>query len=154
MDPAELERWLDRELKQLPAPRAPDTLLPRVLAAAGRQARRPWYACGWASWSPAWRAAALVSLAFALVGLSSVVVAVEGWVVALLSGVVPHGAIENLLGSASRIVAAASAMRVVWVVLVEPVVVPLVALGGVLYVTCLVFGFALGRLASGRVQLS
>jgi hypothetical protein len=154
MDPAELERWLDRELKQLPGPRAPGTLLLRVLAAAEQQTRRPWYARGWPAWPLAWRAASLAILTLALAGLLVMSVAVEGWLVAALSSVVSHGAVEHLLTVSSHVAAAATAMRVVWQVLVEPVVVMLVLLSGLLYVMCLVFGFALGSLASGRIQLS
>jgi len=35
----DLERLIDRELRRLPSPRASETLLPRVMAAAGAQSR-------------------------------------------------------------------------------------------------------------------
>ena len=41
---------VDRELRQLPSPRAPHTLLPRVLAAVEQWTRRPWYARAWFTW--------------------------------------------------------------------------------------------------------
>ena len=50
MDFAELEQSTDRELRRLPMPKAPLTLLPRVLAAAARLARRPWYSRTWFTW--------------------------------------------------------------------------------------------------------
>ena len=37
MDSADLERWLDEELKGLPRPRAPETLAPRVLQAVAKR---------------------------------------------------------------------------------------------------------------------
>ena len=70
MDPAELERLVDRELKALPGPRAPRTLLPRVLAATTERRLRSWPArTRWAA-PPIWRAACLalplVALAWAV----------------------------------------------------------------------------------------
>lgn len=41
-----LEREIGQALRSLPAPRAPRTLLPRVLAAV----QRPWYARAWRRW--------------------------------------------------------------------------------------------------------
>ena len=46
MDPDELASLIDRELRDLPGPRAPRSLLPRVLEAVA-EARRPWYARAW-----------------------------------------------------------------------------------------------------------
>ena len=65
MDPAdstELERLLDRELKGLPAPQAPRTLLPRVMEAAARGQVPAAPATGWSTWSPAWQAASIAVL--------------------------------------------------------------------------------------------
>jgi hypothetical protein len=65
MDPADLEGLLDRELKQLPAPRAPQTLLPRVMAAtAGRDVQVP-EATGWLTWPLPWRVASVAAVALA-----------------------------------------------------------------------------------------
>jgi hypothetical protein len=60
MDPHDLERLIDRELKSLPPPQAPVTLLPRVIAAAALRAR-PWYRREWTAWPVAARAAALMA---------------------------------------------------------------------------------------------
>ena len=46
----DLERRVHDELRRLPAPLAPGTLLPRVLAAVDAWARRPWYARAWFTW--------------------------------------------------------------------------------------------------------
>ena len=59
MDPAELERLVDRALGQLPAPRAPRTLLPRVMAAVPTPAR-PWHARPWLMWPAGWQIISLV----------------------------------------------------------------------------------------------
>ncbi len=41
---------LDYELQRLPAPRAPRTLLPRVMAAVELRASTPWYSRAWVTW--------------------------------------------------------------------------------------------------------
>jgi len=66
MDTDDLRHLIDRELKALPAPRAPETLLPRVLAATVRRdeaapARVRWYSRPWLTWPLAWQ---IVSVAF------------------------------------------------------------------------------------------
>src|SRR5262245_13619308 len=50
MHPRELEAIMGRQLRRLPAPHAPETLLPRVMAAVQAWARRPWYARTWFTW--------------------------------------------------------------------------------------------------------
>ena len=67
---SDLDRRLDHELTRLPRPRAPESLLPRVIAAT---ARRP-AATGWFTWPKGWRVAsvavmtALVAVAVWLLG--------------------------------------------------------------------------------------
>ena len=67
-DPRDL---LHRALKALPAPRAPGTLLPRVMAAAEARRRqtgpRPWF-----TWPVEWRAAAAVPGSTAAAHLAAV----------------------------------------------------------------------------------
>jgi hypothetical protein len=62
MDPADLERLIDRELRSLPTPRAPRTLLPAVMAAANEAANRPWYSRTWLQWPVGWQLASAVVL--------------------------------------------------------------------------------------------
>lgn len=52
MDEFDLERLVDRELKQLPMPRAPRSLLPRVMTAVSARPAA-WYAQPWLLW-PRW----------------------------------------------------------------------------------------------------
>ena len=63
MQPAELTAFVDRALEALPAPRAPRTLLPRVLAAVQRWTERPWYQRSWLTWPLAWQTASLAAVA-------------------------------------------------------------------------------------------
>ena len=61
MQPDELEQLVGRALQSLPEPRAPQTLMPRVLAAA-RHAASPWYARPWRTWPVQWQVAWAVVL--------------------------------------------------------------------------------------------
>ena len=84
MDFQDLERLVDRELKRLPAPRAPETLLPRVMLAVGaRRAEAP--APDWMTWPLSWQVASLVAVVLIAIGLWRVLpwalVAIGGWVI-------------------------------------------------------------------------
>ncbi len=70
MDVDELQQRIDQELKALPAPRAPETLLPRVLAATVRRKPAPWYARPWLAWPLRWQVASVVVLLALGAGLS------------------------------------------------------------------------------------
>jgi hypothetical protein len=50
VDDLDLERLVDRELKRLPAPRAPRTLMPRVMAATAGKRPLAWYSRPWLEW--------------------------------------------------------------------------------------------------------
>lgn len=61
-----LEEAVGRVLRALPSPKAPPTLLARVMAEVADVHLLPWYRAGWLSWPILWQAASLV-LAGALV---------------------------------------------------------------------------------------
>ncbi len=118
----ELEREVDRELSALGARRAPSTLLPRVLAAAGR----PWYHRAWLTWPVAAQAASVVAmLAFAL-GLVSF-----------------FGAVGETFGTASALV------RIGWRVVFEPAVLYAFALAVVMALAVSASWAALTHVALG-----
>ena len=120
MDPADLERLLDRELKRLPAPRAPQTLLPRVIAAAARPqvpAARP---TGWSTWSPVWQTAS--------VALLLLFVATISWMFSS-----PPTRIVESTRTANEI---SAVMRVFWDVLLQPVATYVFVLGLSLALAC------------------
>lgn len=60
MTPAELEQFIHRELRSLPARRAPRSLESRVLTALEHRATIAWYHRSWSYWPAAVRAAFLV----------------------------------------------------------------------------------------------
>ncbi len=123
MDPAdstELERLLDRELKGLPAPQAPRTLLPRVMEAAARGQVPAAPATGWSTWSPAWQAASIAVLLL--------MVATVSW---LFSA--PPAQVVESTRTAGEI---AAVMRVFWDVLLQPVATYIFVLGLSLALAC------------------
>src|SRR3954471_5314534 len=107
MDPADLDRLLDRELKSLPQPRAPRTLLPRVIAATLDRAGDASAATGWSTWSRGWQLGSVAAL---------VAVIAAAW---LLLPAAPRE-ITDATRTASE---TATLVRVFWQVLFGPIAV-------------------------------
>jgi hypothetical protein len=118
----DLERRMRDELARLPAPLAPATLLPRVLAAVDGWVSRPWYARAWFTWPLAWQAASVVFVALALYAT---------WVAPPLP---------------ASIVATGNAGGVIWRTLIEPLLGYVVGLIVLMGLACAVFGAALNYL--------
>lgn len=110
-----LESRLDRQLRGLPSPRAPETLLPRVMAAARRPARPRWYRRPWVEWPLACQAASVALLA----GLAPFVPLAFEWVGA---GMLARTAGDAAAGVALVTDDVATLTRVLWRVFLEPTV--------------------------------
>src|SRR5215218_10364747 len=147
MDPAELEGLVDRELRKLPAPRAPRTLLPRVMAAVDASARRPWYTRAWLTWPAAWQAASVIVLLGALAGAALLLPGVQAAANTL-------SFVANVQGDVAEttrdIEVATTAFRVLWNALLAPVVPYAFGLVLLMCVACAVFGTALNHLVFGK----
>lgn len=132
MDPADLDQLLDRELKQLPRPRAPKSLLPRVMEAAAEPVARPSTATGWSTWPRSWQIGAAAALALAVYAVSALITAP------------PAGAVEATRTAGE----AATLVRVLWDVFLQPVATYMFVLGVALAFACAVawagFEVALG----------
>ena len=118
----DLERRVHAELRRLPAPLAPATLLPRVLAAVDAWARRPWYERAWFTWPLGWQIVSAAALALAVYGT---------W---------------NLPPLPASIVATTNAGGVIWRTLIEPLLGYVVGLVVLMCLACAVFGAALNYL--------
>ena len=129
---SDLDRRLDRELTRLPRPRAPQSLLPRVLAATSR---RP-AATGWFTWPTEWRAASLAAMAAA--------VAAAAWLLGA-----PPEPVSDMAQSAGQ---AATTMRVLWDVVLEPAATWLAIIGIVLTLICAAAWAALEVALGGASQ--
>lgn len=113
MDPVDLDDRLDRELQRLPAPRAPQTLVPRVMAATVLRDERAAGATGWFTWPLSWRVASVAMVALLAYG--------TWW----LFSAPPVG-----MSTAARTAGeTATVARVVWDVLLQPVATYIFILG-------------------------
>jgi hypothetical protein len=137
MDPADLDRRLDRDLRELPRPRAPHTLLPRVMAAAARQAATPAAApTGWSTWPRAWQAAASAAVLAFGSGLA--------WL--LMAPPAPVAAFAQTAGETAAL------MRVLWDVLLQPASPYLLVLGVAFALACAAAWAALDVALGGASQ--
>lgn len=146
MDPADLERLVDRELRALPAPRAPRTLLPRVMAAVA-SARRPWYSRAWLTWPAAWQAVSVVVLLAAVAGGAMLLPNVRQAMNSLTFVAEVQG---DVAARARDVEVAATAVRVLWNALLAPVVPYAFGLVLLMCAACAVFGTALNHLVFGK----
>ena len=135
MDPVDFDAQLDRELKALPAPRAPRSLLPRVLAATvdNPSAAR---ASGWFTWPLAWRIASITVV---------VLVATGGWMFAAT----PPEKVSEAADAAGEV---ATLLRVFWDVMFQPVATYVFILGISLALACALAWAALEAALGGASQ--
>ncbi len=120
MDPADLDRLLDRELKALPRPAAPRTLLPRVIAATLDPVGDASAATGWSTWSRGWQLGSVAAL-MAVIGVA--------W---LLLPAAPR----EISDATRTAVETATLVRVFWQVLFGPIAVYIAVLGVALTLAC------------------
>jgi hypothetical protein len=143
MDPFELEQIADRALKALPTPRAPHTLLPRVMAAVAqlRPAPRTWF-----TWRREWQLASIGALVALALGAAWLVTATRSIVDTHAAALVTQSSSMTLLiGSVATVEEAA---RTAWQT-VQPIVCGFLLFLMVMSTACVVFGIALGRVALG-----
>ena len=149
MHRADLEQVVHDELRRLPPPEAPSTLLPRVLAAVQEWTLRPWYERAWFTWPLGWQ---VISLA-ALVGLAGAGVVIfpsaEQALVAAIAArtAVVTAALGGVFGHAEAAIAAG---RIVWRALGEPLVPYAFTVVLLMCLACVAFGTVLNRVAFGR----
>jgi hypothetical protein len=145
MNPIDLEQLVDAELKRLPAPRAPRTLLPRVLAAAAAQQQHAKPTRGWAFWPRAWQLAGGGVAAAVLVGIWKLAVLAQPFIGELLPSVGLGRAAAFTRGADD----AAAVVRVLWEVLLQPVATYVSILAISLALACALLWTAVERLAPG-----
>lgn len=135
MDPVDLDDRLDRELAELPPPRAPRTLLPRVLAATA-EAEARFGASGWFTWPLGWRIASVVALVALVIGGAFFATA-------------PPQQISDAADTAGEV---ATVARVLWDVLAQPLATYLFVLGVSLALACALAWAALEAALGGASQ--
>jgi hypothetical protein len=162
MNPADLERLLDRSLQELPPPRAPGTLVPRVMARVHHWTQRPWYAREWLTWPLGARitsAAAAVALLAGILLASPASGAGDRLAAAIATAagsltsdaVADPASIARLAGdTAAQASATTSAAWIVWRVVLTPFVAYAAAIVTLMCVACAVLATALNHLAFGK----
>lgn len=150
MRPADLERLADRGLRDLPLPRAPQTLLPLVMAAVQEWALRPWYTRAWFTWPRGWQIAALAALALLAAG-SAVLLPGAGraamWTVAPFAGPA-----SELATVREYVRVAAEVGRILWRTVLAPLTGYAFAVVLLMCLACAVFGTALNHVVAGRMS--
>jgi len=150
MHPADLERLVDGELRSLPAPYAPHTLLPRVLSAVQNWTLQPWYTRACFTWPLAWQAVAVCALALAAWGsltlMSVVHAAMSGGSSAAVVASTANDVAGYLSGAAVMIEAGQELFRT----LLVPVARVVFAVVVLMCIACAVFGAALNHVILER----
>jgi hypothetical protein len=144
----ELERFVHQRLLALPTPRAPHTLMPRVVAAARAWAERPWYARDWFTWPVGWQLGSIALLLVTLVAGLGVVPALPSWIVSLTPVSFTVGV--HVPQFAADMAVSARTLRVIWQGLVQPLLPYAFVIVVLMCSMCAALGFALNRVVSGR----
>jgi hypothetical protein len=144
MNPIDLEQLVDAELKRLPAPHAPRTLLPRVLAATASQAR-PQPSRGWGAWPRLWQFAGGVAAAVVLIGAWRLAVIAQPFIADLW----PAGQFGRAASVTRGAGDAATVVRVLWDVVLQPVATYVSVLAISFALACALLWSAVERLAPG-----
>ena len=149
MRPVDLESLASRELSQLPLPRAPQTLLPRVLAAVHQWAQRPWYSRAWLTWPVGWQIASVAALLLLAVTGAVLLPLAQTAAIDLTSGSVASVQ-HNLavIGQLTEVVVTAG--QVLWRTLLQPVLPYAFAIVVLMCVASAAFGAALNYLVLER----
>jgi hypothetical protein len=148
MNPADLERLVDAELKRLPPPRAPRTLLPRVLAATARRPPSPWYARPWLSWPLVAQAASIAAAALLVLGVYVFALPV------LFSNPGHRANASDVTALLQALNDASALVRVSWRLLLEPVAFVVMVAALTLSLGCAALWSVLDRVALGGASES
>ena len=151
MNPEELEKRAHRELRQLPALRAPHTLLPRVMAAVEEWSRRPWYTRAWLTWPRAWQAVSAAALVLLIAGGVMLAPRLQH-----AAGLAVAGLQARVVGDVSEIAppvaATTNTARILWRTLLEPLASYALVVVVLMFLACAVFGTALNRVVIERAE--
>lgn len=148
----DLHRLIARELDQLSPPRAPQTLLPRVMAAVHAWALRPWYQRAWFTWPLGWQMTGIGAMVLFAAGTALLLSTTQAVVAGATAGI-----LSEVADTAQRVASTTAAARIVSRILFEPVLsyrVYAFALALLMAAACTVGAAALNRVALGRTLQS
>src|SRR5262245_13236160 len=142
MEPADIDRRLNRALERLPVPRAPETLVPRVMQAIESRTNAPWYRREWRLWPLGWQLLSLgAGLGFVLLALT------RGPSTTTL---VSDEALAPAQAVTRQVEPTVAALQVLWRVVIEPLVPTVFVLAMLMAVACVVIGLTLNYVVLGR----
>lgn len=152
-DPEQFADIIGAAMRQLPGPAAPPTLLPRVMAAAQRWARRPWYASAWFTWPLGWQVTSVAVLCTTVAGTAMLSPLIEGApaTIARMSGT-GRGGDAAILGG--YLVVTLNVAAILWRTVVKPMAPYAAAFGALMCLACAVFGSVLHQVAFGTAGRS
>lgn len=149
----DLDHQLDHELRRLPAPTAPVSLLPRVMQAVAQAEERPWYSRAWVTWPRAVQAVSAVLLLGVIAGLwriapIALAATADFWSPAVAAGADRVGPAVQLFNEVSTLT------RVLWEVVIQPIAVYFFVLSIGLALACALLWNAVNRIAFGEAHSS
>ena len=139
MNTPDLETRVDRELRHLPAPRAPHTLLPRVMDAVQAWAERPWYTRAWVTWPLAWQVVSVAALMAIVAG--GAVLLPHAWSAAASVGAA--FASDDTAVVSQQVADTTNSARILWRTLLEPLLTYVFGIVVLMVLACVAFGTAL-----------
>jgi hypothetical protein len=156
MSSSDLERIVGAALVRLQPPRAPHTLLPRVLAAV-RQTQQRWSVRGWSGWPLGWRLASCALFAAAVVlGIAIAPAAraalADGWTWLQMEVPGPIAGVEWALALATQVSAAFDVAAIVWRTLLVRIVAGAALLAMLMCLACLALASAVQHVAFRKVH--
>ena len=154
MHPIDMERLADRKLRELPVPRAPQTLLPRVMLAVQQWTLRPWYARAWFTWPAAWQVSSIAALILLVATGAALLPDAQAAAVGAAARLAPPGAVRDLAGVAQNVAAMMTAAQLLWRTLFEPLVKYVLVLVVLMGLACAALGSALNHVAFGGTSHS
>ena len=151
MHPADLEALVRNAISELPQPRAPHSLLPRVLATVNAWSRQPWYARAWFTWPRGGQVAAVAAVSTMAASAFVVLLTMHAAVARVTA--VPGRRIARAIDAAGEYLAIATDVgQVLWGTLGEPLAGYASAVVIVMCFACAVFGAALNHVVLGRMS--
>jgi hypothetical protein len=139
MKTPDLETLVDRELRRLPTPRAPQTLLPRVMSAVQAWAGRPWYTRAWVTWPLAWQIVSVAALAAIVAGGAMLLPHARSAVVTVAAAF----ATDDVTTVSQQVAETTSGAGILWRTLLQPLLTYVFGVVVLMVLACVAFGTAL-----------
>lgn len=144
MEPADIDRRLNRALERLPMPLAPETLLPKVMQGVHARVALPWYRRAWRAWPLGWQVLS-VGACIAVV----VLVFSRGPSPALTAWITGETLAPAQVVT-SQVEPTVAALQILWRVVFEPLVPAIFVLAMLMCVACVAIGLTLNYVVLGR----